>query len=166
MRRKKLLFVFVALLVASLAIVGIACGDGEDEATPSEYERVTGEELTSNTTEYDGRWVEVTGEYEEDLLYACIAVICPPCDYSQLEVTEEYRPFLDIPSDRAILLDVGIVGFYPPTENGRLDMPDIEDGQEILLRGEAEALIIRGLCCDCALYRSLQIHAHSITPIP
>jgi len=129
----------------------------------SDYEKVTIEELTSNTTEYDGRKVEVTGTYIGRMYAICPAVVCDPCP-EEREIIEEYRPayggiYWGIREDGVA------ISFLPPTKKGIVEEPDIGMYQEILLRGEVKALLVIPPCCGCNLYRSLVIYAHSIIQI-
>ena len=154
----------ILIMVILVLVATSSCAhETTEHETVTDYERVTIEELTSNTTEYDGRKVEVTGTYIGRMSGACPAVVCPPCP-EEIEIIEEYMP---VHGDiyRGIRQDRHEIGFLLPSKNGIVEKPDIITYKEILLRGEVEALLVTPPCCGCNLYRSLVIHAHSVIQI-
>jgi hypothetical protein len=155
MKSKRILLLLSFLLLSTLAVS--ACNQ-------IEYQSVTFEELTGNTTAYNGQAISITGIYGGWYgSVACLEYVCH-CNCSEIVQSEEYLTFHHFYK----IENSGIgISFNPPTEDGHIIDPDFEIGQEIILRGVVWAFELPQHCpcpCSCKLYKTLVIFAHEIQP--
>jgi hypothetical protein len=159
MKSKRILLLLSFLLLTALAIS--ACNQVD-------YQPVTFEELTGNTTAYDGKNISITGFYGgEQGPVMCIQLACE-CNCSEYEMTDTYMHMYG--RGYHIIKGNGIrISFIPPdiNDDGYVDVLDLEIGQEIELKGAAGSFYIPSPCpcpCSCKLWRTLVFRAHEIQP--
>ncbi len=147
------------MLLTAIAIsMAIGCSCKVEET--SEYQMVTVEELTNNTTAYDGQKILVRGKYKEVLAWPVPACI-PIGTGENPKIIEGYTPYQ---SEWGISGSdgFGFIGVEVISESGWYHggIPNYDKGQEIVLKGIARAITIQEYCNRDIRIRSVYIEVN------